>query len=369
MNFSNQNHEHFLCVEAPTGLTFSEGLKAVSRMYKEELTSRGLSSQTEVCIRYYLSDISNQAEELRRAIQHSHSDSFISVIGQPPASGAKIAMTAYHITADNILKTKTASNSITVTHGKYRSLWHACRPDTRGPSDEQTKQVFKQYSENLAAHDATMKDNSVRTWIYVRDVDNNYQGMVDERIAIFNDEGLTRSTHYIASTGIEGCGEQVSDLVFMDSLSIAGLQPGQRTFLTATDYLCPTHDYNVTFERGTTIRFGDRAHHYISGTASIDREGNVLYLGDVVRQTRRTLENIQALLQSGGSDLEELRSIIVYLRDVGDYEHVKRIVESTLPEEVAAVYVRGAVCRPQWLVEIEGIAITPFGTPQFPDFA
>lgn len=220
----------------------------------------------------------------------------------------------------------------------------------------------------LAENAANLKDNSVRTWLYIRDVDNNYMGMVKARIEVFDKAQLTKATHYIASTGIEGCSETVSDLVFMDSLSIAGMVPEQRSFLTAPNYLCPTHEYNVTFERGTTIRFGDRSHHYISGTASIDSEGNVLYLGDVVRQTKRTLENIQALLESGGAGLDDLQSVTVYLRDVGDYLHVRDIVESSLPETTSVIYVRGAVCRPQWLVEIEGIAVTPFGNTNFHPF-
>jgi len=369
MKATNTDKEHYISIEAPTGLTFTESLKSVTQQYQATLASHGLSDNTEIAVRYYPSDITNQSNELRRIINKIHTGCFISVIGQPPASGAKLTLVAYHVAGDKIEKTSSNNGALHVKHGEYTSLWHAARPDNPGPSDTQTDQIFNSLNSSLAECNANLKNNSVRTWIYVRDVDNNYQGMVDSRIAFFNNEGLTRATHYISSTGIEGCGETVSDLVFMDSLSISGMAPEQRTFLTAEDYLCPTHDYNVTFERGTTIRFGDRSHHYISGTASIDREGNVLYLGDVARQTKRTLENIQALLQSGGSDLDELKNITVYLRDVGDYPRVKEIVESALPDDVAAIYVRGAVCRPQWLVEIEGIAISPFGNPDFSPFA
>ena len=37
--------------------------------------------------------------------------------------------------------------------------------------------------------------------------------------------------------------------------------------------------------------------YYISGTASIDKYGHVLYLGDLEKQTNRLLENIEALLK------------------------------------------------------------------------
>ena len=50
----------------------------------------------------------------------------------------------------------------------------------------------------------TMERNLIRTWIYVTNIDVNYQGVVEARNDIFDKEGLTADTHYIASTGIGG---------------------------------------------------------------------------------------------------------------------------------------------------------------------
>jgi hypothetical protein len=49
-----------------------------------------------------------------------------------------------------------------------------------------------------------LADNCVRTWFFVRDVDTQYAGMVRARRENFIQQGLTPSTHYIASTGIGG---------------------------------------------------------------------------------------------------------------------------------------------------------------------
>ena len=117
----------------------------------------------------------------------------------------------------------------------------------------------------------------MRTWIYVKDVDVFYQEMVAARTALFEQHGLTRDTHYIASTGIEGACAHRYDMVLMDAYSILGLQPGQVSYLNDFDLLCATKDYNVTFERGTRIAYADRAHHFISGTASIDTAGKVVH--------------------------------------------------------------------------------------------
>ena len=93
-------------------------------------------------------------------------------------------------------------------------------------------------------------------------------------------QGLNGDTHFIASTGIEGTGTHRHDLVVMDAYSILGLEPEQISYLNDFNMLCAAKDYNVTFERGTRICYADRAHYFISGTASIDNQGNTLYPGN-----------------------------------------------------------------------------------------
>ena len=71
-----------------------------------------------------------------------------------------------------------------------------------------------------------LRNNTVRTWIYVRDIDNNYKGMVVARREFFTRIGLTNQTRYIASTGIEGKSIKMQSLVSLDSLSIGNHQRG-----------------------------------------------------------------------------------------------------------------------------------------------
>ena len=97
------------------------------------------------------------------------------------------------------------------------------------------------------------------------------------------------------------------------------------------------------------------SHYYVSGTASIDNHGDVLYLGDVERQTYRLLENVEALLADGEAKMSDIRYFIVYLRDISDYEVVDAVFSSRFPS-VPYIIVHGKVCRPEWLVEAECIA-------------
>lgn len=134
----------------------------------------------------------------------------------------------------------------------------------------------------------TLIDNTIKTWIYIRDIDNHYKGMIESRKAFFMEQGLTPETRYIASTGIGGISKEMDSIISLDDLSISKLKPEQIVPIDALENLAPTIKYGVTFERGILVRFGDRSHLYISGTASIDKNGKVLHISDVKRQTQRT---------------------------------------------------------------------------------
>ena len=146
------------------------------------------------------------------------------------------------------------------------------------------------------------------------------------------------------------------DLVMLDAYSILGLHPEQISYLNDFDMLCPANRYNVTFERGTRISYADRAHYFISGTASVDKEGNTLYLGNILKQLDRTIENMSSLLKAGKASLSDMMYMIVYLRDLSDFDRVKERLGKILPL-VPTIFVKAAVCRPEWLIEIEGVAI------------
>ncbi|MGA3403146.1 MAG: Rid family hydrolase, partial [Acetobacteraceae bacterium] len=143
--------------------------------------------------------------------------------------------------------------------------------------------------------------------------------------------------------------------------------PDQVTYLNDFDHLCATKDYNVTFERGTRIAYADRAHYFISGTASIDNAGHVRHPGDVLRQLDRALQNVEALLRSGGAGLGHMTHLLVYLRDPSDFFRVEASLQERFPD-LPLLILRGAVCRPDWLIEVEGIGIAAMDSPQLPKF-
>jgi len=371
----NGEGEHFLTITAPGTLELKEQIRHLETHYAEAIRSLGLAPETAVFRRVFLSDAFNQAEIVRRSELAQESDDnpvAVSIIQQPPFPYAKIALLAYHIeSVKPLAKERIAPRHVLIRKNGLGHLWSTrlCTHDTDKAfsSATQTRSVFKDLIEVLSRKGGGLRDNCVRTWLYIKGIDMFYQGMVDARRTLFLQQGLMDDTHYIASTGIEGSGAHRHDLVTMDAYSILGHDPKQISYLNDFERLCATKDYNVTFERGTRIAYADRAQAFISGTASIDNQGIVLFPGDVLRQLDRALENVDALLRTGGACLADMMYLIVYLRDPADYTPVKAYLSRSL-STVPSVIVQGAVCRQEWLIEVEGVAIALNDQPSCPSF-
>lgn len=367
----NGDAEHFLAVRVSADLDFAGQLAEVERSYDSALKSLGLGAETAVFRRVYLSDILNQNEILHRSslvAETAGNPVAVSVIQQPPLDGSKITLLAYHVkSAKPLVKLRVSDHHLLVEKNGLRHLWSVNLGSDKTDSALETRLLFAELVDVLGKHGGNLRDNCVRTWLYLKSIDIFYQGMVDARRELFAAHGLTGDTHYIASTGIEGAGLRQSALVAMDAYSVIGLRSKQVSFLNDLDKLCLTADYNVTFERGTRVAYADRAHCFISGTASIDGAGQVVHRGDIARQVGRTIDNIEALLRSGAASLADLKHLTVYLRDPADYRLVSAMLGERFPDLPMHI-VHGAVCRPEWLVEIEGLAVARNDAAELPEF-
>jgi enamine deaminase RidA (YjgF/YER057c/UK114 family) len=359
--------ETFIALESSEKKTSQAEIVALLGEYARVLEDLSLSTETEIFIRFYLSDIVTQAPLLRRLLMDRAAVSFLSFVGQPPASGNRCALQAYHIASKSpVIKTVKSNHMLSARHGSYTSVWTRSSPPGQARSIPlQTTGLFKNLSDDLALYGASLHEHLVRTWIFIRNIDDHYPAFAEARRVFYSSAGLTKATHTPVSTGIGGAAEEPSHLVFMDSLAVKGLADGQIEYMSAPEYLCPAYSYNVTFERALRIFFGDRIHYHISGTASIDCEGNIVGPGDIQKQAMRTLENIQALLSGYGADLEDMRLIVVYLRDMEDFPAINSFLSGHLPEGVPYSIVRGKICRKAWLVEMDGIAIKPNSDSRF----
>lgn len=181
-----------------------------------------------------------------------------------------------------------------------------------------------------------------------------YNWSSEGRRELFDAMGMTKETHYLASTGIAGGAVEEGTAVQMDALAIKG--DFTQRYLYAPSNFNPTHEYGVTFERGVVVEYGGESHILISGTASINNKGEIVHPGDVYAQTLRMLENVEALLQEASSSWNDVRMAVVYLRHASDYDIVAPVLKEHFKSEIPYVITHAPGCRPGWLIEMECIA-------------
>jgi len=342
-------------------LPYTEQLNAIFNAYNN-LINEQLQGARSVFKRYFLSDAANQADEI---IVNDVTDCAKSIIQQAPLDGTKVALWVYLMT--NVQTSLGKSGLYEVKHGSFRHLWNGSAHNMAANSEYQTRLLFNEYSMQLIEEGCTLKDNCIRTWLFVNDVDLNYGGVVRARNQFFFTQGLTVNTHFIASTGIGGRQADPNVLSQMDNYAIAGIKEEQIHYLYAPTHLNRTSDYGVSFERGTYIDYKDRRQVFISGTASINNKGEIMYPKDVRQQTHRMWENVETLLAEADCTFEHVGYIIVYLRDLADFQVVKALHEEKFPGK-PLIIVHAPVCRSGWLVEMECMAVRQVSNPELPAF-
>jgi enamine deaminase RidA (YjgF/YER057c/UK114 family) len=118
-----------------------------------------------------------------------------------------------------------------------------------------------------------------------------------------------------------------------------------------------------SFSRGMRIDLNGLTILLISGTASIDDQGNSVHIGDFPAQLRRTFDNITGLLANEGATWHDIVRTTCYLRDMErDYEVFNEgrtafYKEQGLDPLPASTGIQAILCRPELLVEIEAIAM------------
>jgi 2-iminobutanoate/2-iminopropanoate deaminase len=141
--------------------------------------------------------------------------------------------------------------------------------------------------------------------------------------------------------------------------------PVQKRAITNLDVLNEAFSYArpSSFSRGMRIDLNGFVILLISGTASIDEHGNTIHIGDFRAQTRRTFQNISALLESEGATWKDIVRTTCYLRDIErDYaafneERTAFYAEQGLEPLPASTGIQAILCRPELLIEIEAIAM------------
>jgi 2-iminobutanoate/2-iminopropanoate deaminase len=154
--------------------------------------------------------------------------------------------------------------------------------------------------------------------------------------------------------------EEIADL-----LKTIAKSPVRKRAITNHGVLNEAYAYAKpsSFSRGMRIDLNGLVILLISGTASIDEQGNSVHIGDFRAQLQRTFSNITGLLASEGATWDDIVRTTCYLRDIErDYaafneERTAFMKEQGLDPLPASTGIQATLCRPELLVEIEAIAM------------
>lgn len=99
---------------------------------------------------------------------------------------------------------------------------------------------------------------------------------------------------------------------------------------------------------------------FLSGQTAVDPETNMLISGGIEDQTRRVMENLQAILEAGGLDFSHVIRTTVYLKNMSDYHVVNEIYGEYFDDYPPARSVMEVSRLAQdAIIEIDAIAAVP----------
>jgi|SRR5450631_1366628 enamine deaminase RidA (YjgF/YER057c/UK114 family) len=101
---------------------------------------------------------------------------------------------------------------------------------------------------------------------------------------------------------------------------------------------------------------------FVRGQVGQDLDTGVnIGVGDAAAQAEQAMQNIRQLLSEAGASLEHICKITIYLTDA----RLREVVYRTIGRWLKGVYpvstgvVIAALARPEWLVEVDVIAVIP----------
>lgn len=102
---------------------------------------------------------------------------------------------------------------------------------------------------------------------------------------------------------------------------------------------------------------------YVGGKNGIGKDGTVVGKGDLNVQTKQALENIRITLAAAGADLPDIVKLMIFLVQGQDPRQgfaafQKRWTGGDRLPAITVAFVAG-LGHPDWLVEIEAIAVLP----------
>jgi enamine deaminase RidA (YjgF/YER057c/UK114 family) len=196
----------------------------------------------------------------------------------------------------------------------------------------------------------------VRTWFFLDSILEWYGDFNGTRDAFFRPRGVFDGL-VPASTGMGGRNPAGAAL----EMGLLAVRPSRLDSLDVRAVPSPLQgpalDYGSSFSRAVEADFPDHKRLYVSGTASIDREGRTVLVDDAAGQVEHTMNVVQAILESRGMGWEDVTRAVAYFKKDGTLDDFEADLEARGIRSLPCATICNDVCRDELLFEIEVDAV------------
>jgi enamine deaminase RidA (YjgF/YER057c/UK114 family) len=234
----------------------------------------------------------------------------------------------------------------------YLTLSNISAPDSPQPTQQAAAMLEK--GEAILKQSGTDMLSVARTWMWLADILSWYDDFNHVRNEFFTERGIIGQNTRQSMPASTGIGLAPADGAHCAMDLIAVLEPADSVqYLPAVGKQQCALEYGSAFSRASKAAAPAAETVFVSGTASIDADGNTTNIDDAEGQINTTIENVRAVLKDMNCADSDVVQIVAYCK-TADVENILTGLKDTLPWPWLSAICD--VCRPDLLFEIEAAA-------------
>jgi len=222
------------------------------------------------------------------------------------------------------------------------------------PPSKQAEEIFSLLDKILAENNFNFQD-VVRTWFYNNNITEWYADFNSVRTSFFKEKKIFENL-VPASTGI-GAENIYGSAICAGLHAIKSHNKKRIAQVIESPLQNSAMNYKSSFSRAVEISFPEYKKLYISGTASINKNGETVFIGNCAKQIAETMKIVEALLNSRGATWENVSRSIAYFRKTQDIHFLEEFLKEKKIPQFPIIITQATICRENLLFEIEADAI------------
>jgi reactive intermediate/imine deaminase len=122
--------------------------------------------------------------------------------------------------------------------------------------------------------------------------------------------------------------------------------------------LAPPEVFQLPFPYSQGIAAQGKRTIFVAGQIAIDEKGALVGKDDPEAQARQVFKNIKAVLEAAGAGMDNVVKITMIVKNAADFPKIGAVRREVFKEPYpASTTFVAALLNPDWLVEVEAIAV------------